>query len=458
MITVFGLRITWRLAALVAADSLIVLSTLLGATYLFGYPVEISAFFPRAVLVAAVAMVSLYYAHLYDFRVVADPRELLGRLIQALGGASLALAAVYFLFPRLVLGPGIAVLSLVCLVMMMLGWRGAVAWVAPRLRDRESLLLIGTGPATVSLARELHDRKELGVHIAGFIDPNPSHAGSRFEHPGIIGTLEDVPAIVKANHVNRVVVSLAEARSTLPMEKLLEMRLDGVTFDHLASVYEEYTGKIALENLRPSWLVFAPGFEKNHIRLAAKRGMDVACGCLGLLLASPLLILVALAVRLTSAGPVVYRQRRVGQHGLEFTLYKFRSMRADAEAASGPVWADELDDRVTPIGRFLRQSRLDELPQLWNVVTGDMSLVGPRPERPEFVKDLAGQIPFYGQRHVVKPGLTGWAQVCYRYGGSVDDTKEKLQLDLFYIKHPSIAFDVFIAVKTLQTLALRLGT
>ncbi len=458
MVTVFGLRITWRLAALVATDGLIVLSTLLGAAYLLGYPVEILAFFPRAVLVAAVIMVSLYYANLYDFRVIADPRELLGRLIQALGGASLGLAAVYFLFPRLVLGPGIAVVSLVCLLMMMLGWRGAVAWAAPRLRDRESLLLIGTGPATVSLARELHDRKELGVHIAGFIDPNPSGAGLPLETPGIIGTLEDVSSIVKANHVSRVVVSLAEARSTLPMEKLLEMRLDGVAFDHLASVYEEYTGKIALEHLRPSWLVFAPGFEKNRIRLTAKRGMDVACACLALSLASPLLILVALAVRLTSAGPVVYRQRRVGQRGLEFTLYKFRSMRNDAETASGPVWADEIDDRVTSIGRFLRQSRLDELPQLWNVLTGDMSLVGPRPERPEFVKNLTDQIPFYGQRHVAKPGVTGWAQVCYKYGSSVDDTKEKLQLDLFYIKHPSIAFDVFILFKTLQTLGLRLGT
>jgi sugar transferase (PEP-CTERM system associated) len=257
--------------------------------------------------------------------------------------------------------------------------------------------------------------------------------------------------------VDRVVVSLADARGRLPMDKLLEMKLDGVTFDHLASLYEEYTGKIAVENLRPSWFIFSDGFRRSRILPAVKRVIDVvAAGC-GLICAFPVMVAVGLAVKLTSPGPVMFTQRRVGRAGGVFVLYKFRSMCDDAEGVTGAVWASRNDPRVTPIGRFLRQSRLDELPQLWNVLRGDMSLVGPRPERPEFVSELTRQIPFYGQRHVVKPGVTGWAQVRHCYGSSVEDAMEKLQYDLFYIKNLSIALDLFILFKTVQTVILQRG-
>jgi exopolysaccharide biosynthesis polyprenyl glycosylphosphotransferase len=231
-----------------------------------------------------------------------------------------------------------------------------------------------------------------------------------------------------------------------------------VTFDHLASVYEEYTGKIAIENLRPSWLIFSSGFRKSRLLAAAKRLLDVVASFVGLLVALPVMLVIATAVKLSSAGPIFYHQRRVGLHGHIFTVHKFRSMKQDAEAKTGPVWASKQGDpRVTAIGRMLRRSRLDELPQLWNVLKGDMSLVGPRPERPEFVQELTRNIPFYVQRHVVRPGLTGWAQVRYTYGASEEDAIEKLQYDLFYIKHMSLPLDLFIIFDTLRTVIMRKG-
>src|SRR5690606_408645 len=277
-------------------------------------------------------------------------------------------------------------------------------------------------------------------------------------NPGVIGTIEHIPSIVRARHVDRVVVSLVDARGKLPMEKLLEMKLEGVTFDHLPSVYEEYTGKIAVENLRPSWLIFSEGFKKSRTLAAIKRPVDVIVAGMGLVIGAPVFFAVAAAVKLTSPGPVFYHQQRVGLRGRIFWVHKFRSMRQDAEAVTGAVWAVPTGDpRVTPIGLFLRRTRLDELPQLWNILKGDMSFVGPRPERPEFVSQLTEQIPYYGQRHIVRPGLTGWAQIRYTYGASAEDALQKLQYDLYYIKNLSIALDLYIMFETIKTVILRKG-
>jgi exopolysaccharide biosynthesis polyprenyl glycosylphosphotransferase len=237
------------------------------------------------------------------------------------------------------------------------------------------------------------------------------------------------------------------------------MKLDGVTFDHLPSVYEEYTGKIAVDNLRPSWLIFSEGFRKSRFLAFCKRVLDVVAALIGLVLAVPIGLCVAIAVKLSSPGPVFYSQRRVGLRGKIFTVWKFRTMVADAEAQTGPVWASrDGDPRITAVGGLLRRTRLDELPQLWNILKGDMSLVGPRPERPEFVTDLTRQIPYYGQRHVVRPGLTGWAQVRYTYGASTEDALQKLQYDLYYIKNFSIPLDLYIVFETIKTVVLRKGT
>jgi sugar transferase (PEP-CTERM system associated) len=408
-------------------------------------------------LVAIVVQVCLYFADLYDSRTYADLRELFIRLVQGLGAASFCLAVLYFWVPELEIGRGVFLIASVMIVAIVGGWRLASRWLSGR-KARERLLLVGTGQQAIDLARELFERRtELGVEIVGFIDTDPARVGTPLLNPGIIGVVDDIPLIAEERLVSRVVVSVADARGKLPMDKLLRMKLGGVQFDHLASVYEEYTGKIAVENLRPSWFVFSTGFQKKEWLLAAKRMFDITAAAFGLLIGLPIMVLVAVAVRLTSKGPVLYHQTRVGQHGRHFTVHKFRSMRVDAEAGTGAVWASPNDSRVTAIGSFLRRTRLDEMPQLWNVLVGEMSLVGPRPERPEFVENLTKNIPFYGERHVVKPGVTGWAQVRYTYGASVEDALEKLQYDLFYVKNFTLALDLLIVFNTVKTVLLGRG-
>jgi sugar transferase (PEP-CTERM system associated) len=413
----------------------------------------------KACIVTFVTQLCLYYADLYSLRKGSDHRELFVSIMQALGAASFILAALYFWFPGLMLGRGVFVYAAVLVIAAVIGWRLAYEWMSNRMGPGERLLLVGTSAAAVNLVKELHEhRVELGVDIVGFVDPDPAKVGQPLVNPGIIGTVEDIPAIVQNHRVDRVVVSLADARGKLPMDQLLQMKLNrGVLFDHLPTVYEEFTGKIAIENLRPSWLIFSEGFRKTRVQLATKRVLDIGCALFGLILAAPLLLITTVLVKLTSPGPALYHQKRVGQHGREFTVHKFRSMRNDAEAGTGAVWATAGDARVTTVGKFIRRTRLDEIPQLWNVLVGDMSMVGPRPERPEFVGRLTEQIPFYGLRHSVRPGVTGWAQVRYTYGASVEDAMEKLQFDLFYIKHMSLAFDLFVLLSTVKTVILRRG-
>jgi sugar transferase (PEP-CTERM system associated) len=455
---------TPRSVALVACESLfIVLAIALAAWLRLGadaWDLLGDGAPAKALLIAAVTQLCLHYQELYDLRQISDRRDLFVRILQALGATSIVLAVLYYWFPSLIIGRGVFAIAAALVISVVIAWRVAFEWMSRYVRPRERILLVGTSPATVALARELYERRvQLGVEIAGFVDNDPSLVGASMFNPSVIGVIDDIPRIVRERDVDRVVVSLGDARGRLPMNRLLEMKLaDGVTFDHLASVYEEYTGKIAVENLRPSWFIFSRGFRTSAFVRAAKRATDIAAALLGLVLASPIMVLVAIAVKLTSAGPAMYHQRRVGQGGAQFTVHKFRSMRQHAEAGTGAVWARANDTRITPIGRFLRKSRLDELPQLWNVLRGEMSFVGPRPERPEFVSELTKQIPFYGERHVVKPGLTGWAQVRYAYGASVEDALEKLQYDLFYIKNLSIALDLFIIFETVKTVLLRRGT
>ncbi|HEY9467343.1 MAG TPA: TIGR03013 family XrtA/PEP-CTERM system glycosyltransferase [Vicinamibacterales bacterium] len=457
MATVFMQRVTWRSWILIAAETgLIVAAVSLAAYVRLQDAALTSAHLSRALVIAFICQVCLYYAELYDFRVLSDRRELVVRLLQSLGATSLLLAAVYFWFPSLIIGRGVFILATAMVLSAAVGWRAMFEWVSGRIGHRERLLLVGTSAATVSLASELRARKDLGIEIVGFVDHTKRRISTAdFE---VLGTLDDIPEIVRAQAVDRVVVSLSDARGRLPMDQLLQMKLDGVRFDHLASVYEECTGKIAVENLRPSWFIFSSGFRKSRSLEAAKRAMDIVMSLIGIVLTAPIMLMVAALVRITSPGPVIYQQQRVGKNGRVFTLYKFRSMRNDAEKHTGAVWATAGDTRVTPIGRFLRKARLDELPQFWNVLRGDMSFVGPRPERPEFVNELTRQIPFYGERHTVRPGLTGWAQVTFRYGATVEDSMEKLQCDLFYIKNLSIALDLFVILKTIQTVVLRRGT
>ena len=465
MYQVFAASLSIRWTALVLVEhALIVLSVIFAAVARFGMPgLAIATDFEllwRAALIAMVLQVCLHYCDLYDLRTLTDRRDLFTGLLRAIGAASVILALLYFWIPTLIVGRGVFALASIMIIALVAGWRIVFEWLSLRAAPAERLLIVGTNAAALTLARELFERRgELGVELVGFVDPDAAKVGTALINPGVIGTIGDIPGIVRDRRVDRVVVSLTDARGKLPMDELLQMKLNqGVRFDHLASVYEQYTGKIAVENLRPSWMIFSEGFRKSAWMSASKRATDMVLALLGLVLAAPIMALVAIAVRVGSPGPVLYHQRRVGKDGRVFTIHKVRSMRVDAEATTGAVWAVAADTRVTKVGRFLRRTRLDEVPQLWNVLVGDMSFVGPRPERPEFVADLTKQIPFYGQRHVVRPGVTGWAQVRHRYGSTVDDSVQKLQYDLFYIKHMSMTFDIFVLLETIKTVLVRRGS
>lgn len=457
---------TWRSFILFAGETVVLVTAVVLASVLIG---GVAAWeqlagglaIARVAVIVVVCQLCLHYSDLYDLRSIPTKRDLAARLMRAIGATSVILGIAYWLIPPLVVQQGVFLLSAALAAALVMLWRFAFDMVTVRLAPRERLLLVGTGPATIVLARELFERRqELGVDIVGFVDPDPARVGAPVINPGVVGTIDDIPGLASSMRVDRVVVNLSEERGKLPMDSLLDVRMrSGVMFDHLASVYEEYTGKIALENLRPSWLVFSTGFKKTRALMAAKRACDIVAATCGLILSLPLSLLTMLLVKLDSPrDPVFYHQERVGLNGAPFTIHKFRTMRSDAEAATGPVWsAGDNDPRITRVGRFLRKTRLDEIPQLWNVLMGEMSLIGPRPERPSFVQQLTQQIPFYGQRHVVKPGVTGWAQVRYSYGASVEDALQKMQYDLFYVKHLSLLFDLVIALETIKTVVLRRG-
>jgi sugar transferase (PEP-CTERM system associated) len=457
---------TWRSFILVTGETallvaaVIISSVAVGGAYAWELLTDNTAIF-RVLLIVMVCQICLHYSDLYDLRTIENKSDLARRLMRAIGATSLILGVAYWLFPLLVVEQGVFLLTAALAIVLVMAWRSLFDVIVSHLAPRERLLLVGTSPATVLLARELFERRqELGVDIVGFIDPDPARVGAPVINPGVVGTVADIPSLSLRMQVDRVVVHLTDQRGKLPMDQLLDMRLrTGVLFDHLASVYEEYTGKIALENLRPSWLVFSTGFRKTRLLMGTKRVFDVIASVCGLMLASPLMLLSALLVKLESPrDPILYHQERVGLNGAPFTIHKFRTMRTDAEARTGPVWSKgDGDPRITAVGRFMRKTRLDEIPQLWNVLRGDMSLIGPRPERPAFVEQLTRQIPFYGQRHVVKPGVTGWAQVRYTYGASVEDALEKMQYDLYYVKHMSLRFDIMIALETIKTVVLRRG-
>lgn len=463
MSNALGRRVVGRLFTLLLLETALIVGAVVLAAWLrlgwYAWVVlTVEQGLEKALFIAVTCQMCLYFADLYNPRVINDRRELFVRTVQALGATSFLLAASYYWFPGLVLGRGIFVLSAFLVIGVVIGWRLIFEWFVSRVGPGERLLLVGTSAAAITLARELYElRRQLGVEIVGFIDPDPSRVGASVINPGVIGTVDDIPAIVRARGVDRVVVSLAESRGALPMNTLLEMKVDGVAFAHLASVYEEYTGKIAVENLRPSWFIFSDGFRKTSWLPVVKRMLDVILSVTGLALATPVMGFLALLIKATSDGPALYHQERVGLRGRVFTVHKFRSMWLNAEAATGAVWSTADDPRIMPLGRFLRRTRLDELPQLWNILKGDMSFVGPRPERPEFVEQLSKGVPYYRQRHAVRPGLTGWAQVRYTYGASVEDALMKLQYDLFYIKNMSLSLDLFIIFSTIKTVVLRRG-
>ena len=442
-LTVFGCEI------------LLIFGSVAVAARAHGVSADVTADLWKIALVTGLCQICFYYNDLYDLTVVHSSRELLIRLLQAAGAASILIALLYLVMPSLAIGDGIFVSSLVIFLIAIVAWRLLFNRLAYTSQLEERILIVGAGPTARMLARQISNQHDFGYRVVGFIDDQD--AGQAVLNPASIGAPEEIPQIVRDYDVDRIVVALSDRRGRLPIAELLQAKLSGTYVEDATTLYERLTGKILIDDLKPSWLIFSDGFVISRWTRFLKRAIDLVLASVGFLLAAPLTLLTALAVYLDSEGPVLYCQERVGEHGRMFTLYKFRSMRVDAEKHGIPVWAKDRDDRVTRVGRIIRVTRFDELPQLWNVLRGDMSFVGPRPERPFFVEQLSKEIPFYQQRHAVKPGVTGWAQIKYQYGSSVEDAMEKLRYDLYYIKNISIALDLSIVFDTVKVIVFGKG-
>ena len=411
----------------------------------------------RMFLIGVVCQISLYYNNVYDFRVTKTHVELYLRLVQSLGISAIILAAIYYAFPSTMLGRGVFTISLGFLILLVSSWRYLYAWILKRKMFSQRIMLLGFGDLSKAIIDEIKDRKDSGYEVCGLVTMNsdfPRVVSQDIPHVSMNGNLGHLCKSLKAK---QIVVGLEEKRGNLPVQELLQCKMRGIEILDAATFYEELTGKIYVEKLNPSWVIFSDGFQKPWTVRLSKRIVGFAMSSIGLLLLSPVIGLIALAIKLDSKGPIFYVQDRVGEDERVFKLYKFRSMIQNAEQGTGARWAADDDPRITWVGRLLRAYRLDEIPQMWNVLKGDLSFVGPRPERPEFVKKLKSNIPYYSERHSVKPGITGWAQVSFHYGASVEDAIEKLKYDLFYIKNMSFLLDLMIMWKTGKIVLLREG-
>jgi sugar transferase (PEP-CTERM system associated) len=462
---VFHRQLSVHCATVFGLDTLLVAAAVGFATSIEGPVMSGPAGLAQTATVTMMFALCCYYNDLYDLTAVHSTSEVVIRFLQVAGATAMILAVVSPIVPQL----HVASATFLMLIGLLLVGIPLVRKTCERLaRDpyvAERVLILGAGARARAIAREIRRQHQFAYRVVGFVDDSSgltepretaNGAAAAPDAPRVLGSRDDLARLVAAWRVDRIVVGVSDRRGSLPIDQLLEARLSGVCVEDVATTYERIAGKVLVEGIWPSWLIFSDGFRAARRARVAKRGFDVVTAIIALVVGAPLMAVTALAIRLDSRGPIFYRQERVGQGGRVFTLWKFRSMRVDAERGT-PVWASDRDDRVTRVGRAIRFTRVDELPQLWNVLGGDMSLVGPRPERPFFVEQLAAQIPFYNTRHVVRPGITGWAQVKYRYGSSAEDATEKLRYDLYYIKHLSIGFDLTILIDTVKVVLFGKG-
>ena len=457
------LRLNGRTILLIIAEAALVYGAIIAAVYLRvgveGAPYELVE--KHGYLKAAVAgffcLAAFYLFDLYDFLVMHDRRELVLRLVQALGLAWIALALSFYTYPALMLGRGISLIALPLALGLMVSWRVSIHWFLGHPDFGERILIVGSGNFAVEMAREVLNRPDAGYRIVGFVGTDADLLGKSLINPRVIGLTDDLDQIVKRENIDRIVVAMGERRGQLPTNKLLQLSLAGqVTIEEGASFYERITGRVSLNMLRPSWLIFTGRGRQAKLAELTRAAVHWMVALIGAILSLPIVLLTAVLIKLESRGPVFYKQERVGKNGRTFVLTKFRSMRVDAEQ-DGPVWASKGDSRTTRIGRVIRKVRIDEIPQFWNILKGEMSFVGPRPERPHFVAQLAEEIPFYEQRHLIAPGLTGWAQIKYPYGASIEDARQKLQYDLFYIKNQGLILDAIIIFETIKIILFGRG-
>jgi sugar transferase (PEP-CTERM system associated) len=456
-------RFNARMALLLSAEALLLFGGLIVAVYVrLGAVdaddalIERNGFY-KAGLATVFCLASFYLFDLYDFVVMHDRRELVLRLLQALGLAWVALALIFYAMPQVMIGRGVSLISLPLALFLMVGWRLAIHWVLGHPEFGERILIVGSSPFAIEIARETLGRPDAGFRVVGFVDSDPELVGKSLINPKVIGLTSELGSLVRSENIDRIVVAIGDRRGQFPTQELLRLSLSGdVSIEESASFYERLTGRVLLDMIRPSWLIFSSRGRRARINELARATMHRTVALFGAIFSLPIAVVTAILIKIDSRGPVLYKQERVGKNGRVFTLMKFRSMRTDAEK-DGPMWARTADERMTRVGRIIRKIRVDEIPQFWNILSGDMNFVGPRPERPHFIAQLAQEIEYYESRHLIAPGLTGWAQIKYPYGASVEDARQKLQYDLYYIKNQSITLDATIMFETIKTILLGRG-
>lgn len=435
----------------------VLLSTVLltfSSSYLFDFLLVL-----RISLITLICQICLYYNDLYDFEVSSTITETSIRLFQALGITSIILAFIYFIFPLAIIDQKVFILSVLFLLIFIIGWRLIYIQILNKGIFNEHIIILGSSDLAVDIFKEIDSTIDCGYSVAIMI-PDSEDEEYKIKLPDKVIVRREKKNLCQIAYemgIKKVIVALNEQRGSFPTDELIRCRTDGIAVIEGSSFYEMLTGKVLVTRINPSWLIFSEGFRKSRVNTMIKRIEDIFLSSVMLILLSPLLIIVGILIKIDSRGPVFFSQDRMGKNQKEYMMHKFRSMTEDAEKMTGPVWALENDTRITRVGKFIRKFRIDELPQLWEVFIGKMSLVGPRPERKYFTDELEKKIPFYSQRFNVKPGLTGWAQVCFDYGATFDDAIEKLNYELFYIKNMSLAMDVIIILRTIKTVLFGRG-
>ncbi len=459
-----GTRLSPRTVWLILADAAIIYGGIILALYLrlgsagSDYELNERDGWEKIGVATLLCLLNLYFYDLYDYTVMGNRRELMLRVIQALGIAWALLAFLFYLVPPLFIGRGVLVISVPVVLVLLLSWRSSIHLLTGHPEIGEKILIVGTGQSALDTARAVWERRDAGYRIVGFVTENEGNQSEEIAKLQILGTTGELAAIIKNEKIDRIVIAVRERRGTFPTETLLQMSLAGdVCIEECTSFFERVTGQVNIEMLRPSWLIFAGRGRDTRLKTILREIVHRTLALIGLIVSLPIALITACLIKLDSKGSIFYLQKRVGKNGRTFDVIKFRSMKTDAEKDGKPVWATTDDDRVTRVGRIIRVIRVDEIPQFWNIIKGEMSFVGPRPERPHFVSQLAEEIPYYEHRHLTAPGLTGWAQIKYPYGASVEDARRKLQYDLYYVKNQGLALDLVIVFETVKTVLFGRG-
>jgi sugar transferase (PEP-CTERM system associated) len=455
MIRLFNVYYPTRTLVLLLCEVFLVSGSFLLATVcLAGPDTYIVLFYENGIIkIAGITVLTLllsYYFDLYEPQRISGHWEIYFRLLLVLSVLSFFLAAILYFFPEMSIGSNVPLVGTAILAIALVIWRSAYESIIGLSVFRERVYVLGSGERARAVVETLRARRDAGMEVVdgeskGVFNGDPERFAA------------DLRAFYEPKtRIDRVIVAMEDRRGSLPVRELLDLRLRGVVIEDTSELLERLLGRLPLDGLNPSTLIFTHGFNVKVSHQIVRRLISIIASFVGLVICLPFIPFIILAIRLSSPGPILFRQTRVGLHGQPFSLLKFRTMRQDAEA-NGAMWATRNDSRVTPLGKFMRRTRLDEIPQLWNVLRGEMGFVGPRPERPEFVQWLTREIPFYEIRHIVRPGLTGWAQVRYQYGASLEETKRKLEYDLYYIKHVSLGLYLLIIFETIKTIVLRRG-